>query len=337
MSLSLLAYSSSHSRWWALPLIGLLVGCVPVSTTDNPQATTQTPAEQVSAASQSFGLLLDASVETALGQASAGGSTQIAAPERAPDLQLLPATTTVDLANLTIGNRLVFPSGTASGTITLTLDGAGAASWPLGNVTLYDGSVSVALANIVLSNANGDRLRIPSGTFTYSLTATSTVSDAHNWQVSATASASISPAFSAYLDHQEHSWSLSLAGTRNVQQVITRKKVIAGDGSVSSDTREVQRTISGTTPGGALTSDGNLSTYNYSRWSVTLGNVPVVWSRHAQVTTLTNLLTGTSTTSLAHDATFVSTTIAGHTATIGPFTARQLSGLLGATLDPAWL
>jgi hypothetical protein len=328
---------SRRLHWWAVPLIGLLVGCVPVSTTDSPEATSQTPAEQVSAASQSFGMLLDASVETALGQATVGGSTQIAAPERPPNLQLLPTTTTVNLATLTIGNRLVFPAGTASGTITLTLDGAAAVSWPLGNVTLYDGSVSVALANIILSNANGDRLRIPSGTFTYNLTATSTVTDAHNWQLTANASASINPAFAAYLDHQEHSWSLALSGTRNVQQVITRQKVVAGDGSVNSDTRQVQRTISGTTPGGALTGDGTLSTYNYSRWAVTLGNVPVVWNRHAQVTTLTNLLTGTTTTSLAHDATFVSTTISGRTATIGPFTARQLSGLLGATLDPAWL
>ncbi len=342
MSYSLLSVAgftrrAARSRWWPLSLIGLLVGCLPVGTSDSPNATSQTPAEQVSAASQSFGMLLDASVETALAQTTAGGSTQITAPPRGPDLRLLPTTTTVDLATLAIGDRLVFANGTASGTITITLDGSAAVSWPLGNVTLYDGSVSVALANIVLSNANGDRLRIPSGTFTYSLTATSTVTDAHNWQLTATASASISPAFAAYLDHQKHSWSLTLAGTRNVQQLITRQKVVAGDGHVSSDTREVQRTIFGTSPGGALTSDGTLSAYNYSRWAVTLGNVPVVWSRHAQMTTLTNLLTGTTTTSIAHDATFVSTTLNGRTATIGPFTARQLSSLLGATLDPAWL
>ena len=321
---------------WLLPIVGLLVGCLPMST-DTADESSQQPAEQVSAASQSFGMLLDASVETALAQATAGGSTQIMALNQAPDLRTLPTTTTVDLATLTIGNRLVFPSGTAAGTITLTLDGAAAVSWPAGNVTLYDGSVTVALADIVLSNANGDRLRIPSGTFSYNLVADSTVTDANNWVLTANASASINPAFAAYLDHQGHSWSLTLAGTRNVQQVTTRQRLLASDNSVLSDSRQVVRTISGTTPGSALTTDGTLSAYSYSRWAVTIGNVPVVWSRHAQVTTLTNLLTGTTTTSIGHDATFVSTTLNARTVTIGAFTARQLSSLLGATLDPAWL
>lgn len=322
---------------WLVPLWGLLVGCLPVNTTTESDGTSPQPAEQVSAASQAFGMLLDASVETALAQATAGGSTHIVAPAQAPDLRTLPSTTTVDLATLAIGNRLVFPSGTASGTITLSLNGAAAVSWPTGNVTLYDGSVAVALADIVLSNANGDRLRIPSGTFNYSLVANSTVTDANNWVLTANAGASISPAFSAYLDHQGRSWSLTLAGTRNVQQVTTRQRLLASDISVISDSRQVVRTISGTTPGSALTTDGTLSSYGYSRWAVTLGNVPVVWSRHAQVTTLTDLLTGTTTTTIGHDATFVSTTLNAHTVTIGAFTARQLSSLLGATLDPAWL
>ncbi len=325
------------SPTWLAPLVGLLAGCLPVTTSTNPDETNQQPAEQVAAASQSFGMLLDASVETALAQATAGGSTHITAPAQAPDLRTLPITTTVDLATLTIGNRLVFPNGTASGTITLSLIGTAAVSWPMGNVTLYDGSVAVALANIVLSNANGDRLRIPSGTFTYSLVADSTVTDASNWVLTANASASINPAFAAYLDHQGHSWSLSLAGTRNLQQVTTRQRLVASDNSIVSDSRQVVRTISGTTPGSALTSDGNLSTFSYSRWVVTLGNVPVVWSRHAQVSTLTNLLTDTTTTSVGHDATFVSTTLNARTVTIGAFTARQLSSLLGATLDSTWL
>jgi len=322
--------------WLVIPLAVLVTGCQPPNA-DAVATPGQQTSEQVSAASQAFGMMLDASVETALGQTTAGGSARALAPaSQAPDLRTLPTTATVDLATLTIGNRLVFPSGTASGTITLTLTGAAAVSWPAGTVTLYDGSVSVAVHDIILSNANGDRLRIPTGTFVYDLQAQSTVTDANNWVLTSTASASVSPPLAAFLDRQGHTWSLSLTGSRAVHQVTTRQQILTNS-QITSDTRQVVRTISGVTPGNALTSDAALAAYGYSRWSVTLGDVPVVWCRNAEITTLTNLIDGTTQTTVGHDATFVSTTLSGHTITIGSFTARQLSSLLGATLDPKWL
>ena len=133
---------------WLLALvIGLLLtSCKPLA--EITAASNQQASEQVAAASQSFGMLLDASVESALGQTTAGGSAR-ALVATAPDLRQLSTSTTFDLATLKIGNRLVFPSGTASGTITLTLNGDAAVSWPMGSVTLYDGSVAVAVHDIV--------------------------------------------------------------------------------------------------------------------------------------------------------------------------------------------
>ena len=296
----------------------------------------QQTSEQVAAASQSFGMLLNASVESALGQATAGGSAR-SLDSAAPDMRRVPTITTIELATLTIGSRLVFPSGSASGSVTLTLTGDAAVSWPTGSVTLYDGSISVAVHDIILSNANGDRLRIPSGNFTYDLQAQSTVSDAGNWELTATVNAAVNPPLSAYLDRQGRTWSLALSGARSMHQVTTRHQTRDGSNQILSDTRQVVRTITGSTPGNELTSDATLATLAYARWSVTLGDVPVVWSRNAEITTLTNLIDGSVQTTVGRDATFVSTTIAARTITIGPFSARQLGSLLGATLDPNWL
>lgn len=322
--------------WLFIPVTLFVTGCQP-PTADAVVASSQQATEQVSAASQTFGMLLDVSVEAALGQTTAGGSTRnLTSVAQAPDMRALPTTATVDLATVTVGNRLVFPSGTASGTITLTLIGAAAVSWPAGSVTLYDGSVSVAMNDIILSNANGDRLRIPSGTFSYDLQAQSTVTDANNWVLTSTASAAINPPLTAFLDRQGRTWSLALAGSRTVHQVTTRQQTVSNS-QITSDTRHVVRTISGVTPGNALTSDAAMAAYGYSRWSVTLGDVPVVWSRNAEIITATNLIDGTAQSTVGRDTTFVSTTLSAHTITIGPFSARQLSSLLGATLDPNWL
>lgn len=322
--------------WLIVPVTLVAAGCQP-PTAEGVAAVTQPTSERVAAASQAFGMLLDTSVETALGQTTASGSTRAQSSDSlGPDLRTLPTTATIDLATATIGNRLIFPSGTAAGTITLTLTGAAAVSWPVGSVTLYDGSVTVAMRDIVLSNANGDRLRIPTGTFTYDLQAQSTVTDATNWVLTSTASAAVSPPLAAFLDRQGRTWSLSLAGSRAVRQVTTRQQTIS-DGRITSDTRHVVRTISGTTPGTTLTSDAPLAAYGFSRWSVTLGDVPVVWSRNAETTTMSNFIDGTEQTTVGHDATFVSTTLNARVFTLGPFTARQMGSLLGATLDPNWL
>ena len=321
---------------WLLALVVslFLTSCQPLA--EVTAASNQQASEQVAAASQSFGMLLDASVESALGQTTAGGSAR-AVVATAPDLRQLSTSTTFDLATLKIGNRLVFPSGTASGTITLTLNGDAAMSWPMGSVTLYDGSVAVAVHDIVLSNANGDRLRIPSGSFAYDLQAQSTVSDAGNWELTASVNAAVNPPLAAFLDRQGRTWSLALSGARSMHTVTTRHQVRDASNQITSDTRQVVRTISGATPGNEVTSDATLAALAYARWSVTLGDVPVVWSRNAEITTLTNLIDGSTQTTVGRDATFVSTTIAARTITIGPFTARQLGLLLGATLDPNWL
>ena len=311
-----------------------LTSCKPLA--EVTAAANQQTSEQVAAASQSFGMLLDASVESALGQATAGGSAR-GLMSAAPDLRRVPTSTTFELATLTIGNRLVFPAGSASGSITLTLSGDAAVSWPAGSVTLYDGSVAVALHDIVLSNANGDRLRIPSGTFSYDLQAHSTVSDATNWELTASVNAAVNPPLAAFLDRQGRTWSLAMSGARSMHQVTTRHQTRDGSNQILSDTRQVVRTIAGATPGNEVTTDAALAGYAYARWSVTLGEVPVVWSRNAEITTLTNLIDGTVQTTVGRDATFVATTITSRTITIGPFSARQLGSLLGATLDPNWL
>lgn len=318
--------------WSLLPLV--LVGCLQPTVTD---PTGDTPAQQVAAASQSFGMLLSSSVSAALDQASAGGSNRALTTTTAPDLRVVPTTVLIDLATLTIAGRPAFTPGTASGTVTLTLDGSGVASWPAGTTTLYDGTVSVALNAVVLGNANGDQLRIPTGTFSYALQAQSTVTDATNWTLTSTATASVSPAFTAFLDRQGHTWSLSLSGARTEQQVTTRSRVLAGDGSVTADTRTEVRDIGGIVAGSSLTSDATLAALNYARWTVTIGGVPVTWSRNARVTTTRDLTTNATATTVNRDATFVSTTISDRTTTIGPFSARQLGSLFGATLDPNWL
>ncbi len=332
--------NSVHGHHWSLlPLVPLLLlaGCLQPTATDA-LASGDSPAQQVAAASQSFGMLLNASVDAALEQSTAGGTARGPTPVgQAPDLRVIPGTVVVDLATLSIAGKPVFAVGTASGTITLTLTGAAAASWPAGTSTLYDGSVSVALSDIALGNPNGDRVRISSGTFTYALQAVSTVVDANNWTLTADATAVIDPPMAAVLDRRGRTWSMTLGGSRSVHQVVTRQRMLAPDGSITADTRRDVRTISGATPGGSLTNDLTLAALGYSRWTITLGDVPVTWSRNAQTTTTRDLLSSTSQTVVDRDATFIATTINARTTTIGPFTARQVSSLLGATLDPNWL
>jgi hypothetical protein len=287
--------------------------------------------QQVASASQALGMLVDASIQAVLSDQTASGTTH-AAGDPVPDLRSLErATRTIDLATLSVNGQLVFPAGTASGTITLSTSGAAATSWPTGSAILYTGSVQVALNQILFTNGNGDRLAIPSGTFTHTLDAQAVKTATDNWTVSVDATASMAPALAATLTRGSGSYSLTLGGSRRVRQTITRIK------DATTDTRTDARQVDGSSPGTGLTTDPTLAGLGYTAWTITLNGIPVTWNRNAELTSTIDYSTGTTTVAVSRDASFITTEIGGLTSIVGPFTAIQGSLLLQAQLDPAWL
>lgn len=327
----------------ALVAVAALTGCT--STDGNLADTTDTspPSEQAATASQSLGILMDASTESVLDSTSSGDSTKAATPagaEIAPDLQQIAKSIskTVDLATLKVNNQLVFPTGTASGTITITANGTAADSWPAGTTTLYTGSVTVALTNVVISGSNGDSLTIPSGGFSYDLDASGSKTDSFNWTITTDTTATVSPALSGTAVHNGRSHSVTLSGLRKTHAVITR---VYSTASPVTNTRNVDYTVSGNTAGTALSGNPALQSKQYTSWVVTVDGVRVEFNRNAHLATTwdyTQVGTGTAyTVNDISDTTFISTTTLGITAVLGPYTAAQVASALSARIDAKWL
>ncbi len=317
----------------AIAGILLLSSCQQIAdlTTTNPVDASSVQ-EQAASASQSLGLLQDASSEAALASTTAPPvTTGPGGPvENAPDLTALNGTRVFDLATLSNNGRPLFSSVTTSGTITVTHSGTPVTSSPLGTTTLYTGTVLVALANVVITNANGDALRIPSGTFTYALASSCTTTDATNWVLDLRTSVAVDPPLSATVTHGGRAFNLTLGGNRTLHQVITREY---GPGV---NRRTVLREISGTTDGHPLSTDPVVGGHSYAAWRVAVEGVPVTWNRFASVTTMTDYTepaASSVTVNSTEDRTFV--TVLG--LIVGPKTAGQWSALLGARLQAEFL
>ena len=320
-----------HLGWPALLACCLLhSGCLPVADTTSDQDSPSSLQEQAASASQSLGVLMDAASEASL-TAVALPSIPSGGGEHAPDLTLLNGIRTFDLATLTLNGQPLFSSVTTSGTITVTHVGSAVTSSPVGSTTLYTGTVSVALAGIVITNGgNGDRLSIPSGTFTYALSSSCTTTDVTNWVLDQRTSVTIDPAFDATVSHAGRSYNLRLSGNRALHQVITRE---FGSGV---DRRTVRRDISGSTDGSPLSTDPLSGAHQYASWRVAVEGVPVTWYRFATVTSVadfTQLPGNITTVSSTEDRTFIS--VLG--VVVGPKTAGQWSSLLGARLQAEFL
>ncbi len=309
----------------------LLCGCQQL--VDQPTESTSGSAlqEQAASASQSLGLLLDSATEATLDAIAVPGALT-AGGERAPDLTQLNGTRSYDLATLTNNGQPLFSSVTTAGLITVTHVGTSVTSSPMGSTAMYTGTVSVALSSVVITNGNGDTLRIPTGTFTYALTATCTTSDATNWVFDQRTSVAIDPPFSATVTHGERFYNLTLGGNRTLHQMITRE--YSGGGVVNR--RVVLREISGTSDGHGLSSDPLIGGHLYAGWRVAVQGIPVTWNRFATVTTSTDYTlpqSSMTTVTSREDRTFITVL----SLVEGPKTASEWSALLGARLQAEFL
>lgn len=317
----------------------LLSGC---KTLD--EATSDSPSQQAASASQSLGMLLDASNEAVLSDTSGGDSVKAVSDplaEAAPNFTGRAAgTRVIDLANFSVNAQKIFPAGTASGTLTVTYSGSAASSWPAGTTTLYTGQVTVTAANVLITNGNGDALSIPSGSFGYTLEAVGAKTDTFNWVITTDAAATVTN-LTATLTRGTKTHSLSLAGNRTVHAEIRRTYTTDGAGAVTANTRASSVTISGTVAGSSLATTNPQKNLSFTGWTVTLDGIPVTWNRYAALSTLwdyTKLGTGAAfTVTSTSDATFVSTTINGGKTTVGPLTAAQMAALLRAKIEAQWL
>lgn len=328
------SHSSFRGSRFGLPAaiagILLLGGCqAPVDDGTSAPTDGSSLQQQAAAASQSLGVLQDASTEAALASISApaapGGPV-----ENAPDLTALNGTRVFDLATLRSNGLPLFSSVTTTGTITVTHSGTSVTSSPLGTTVMYSGTVSVALANVVITNGNGDALRIPTGTFTYALASSCTTTDATNWVLDLRTSVAVDPALSATVTHGDRAFNLTLGGNRTLHEVITRE---TGTGV---NRRTVLREISGTSDGHSLSSDPLIGGHAYAAWRVAVGGVPVTWNRFAAVTTVADFTQPAGsvlTVSSTEDRTFI--TVLGIVA--GPKTAGEWGALLGARLQAEFL
>ena len=184
---------SYHPQNVLLSLTGCLTVVLLSSCKNIEDVPSESPSQQAASASQSLGMLLDASNEAVLSDTSGGDSLKTAGDplaEPAPDFSGRAAgTRVIDLANFAVNAQKIFPTGTASGTLTVTYNGTAASSWPAGTTTLYSGQVTVTAASVLITNGNGDALSIPSGSFNYSLEAVGTKTNTLNWVITTNATA----------------------------------------------------------------------------------------------------------------------------------------------------
>jgi len=325
-------------------LAAALAGCNPVTPDD--QQSSDPASEQAASASQSLGMILEASTEAVLGTVSGGDSTRAVGDPTAepmPDLTArATSSTSVFLATATVNGHLLFPSGTATGRIDVDTTGDAAASWPAGTTQLFSGSVTVTFSNVVLTNGNGDSLSIPSGSFSYTLEASGSRTDTYNWVITLDSLATLGTPLNATLVHGGSTHSVTLAGNRQVHEVLTRVRTVdSGTSMVTENTRTMERSVSGTTPGTSLGTSAPYDGVNYTKWAVTIDGATVEWNRNAAITTRWDYLqsepASAFTVTSAHDYTFLATTINGTTSRIGPFTALQMAALLRARIEAAWL
>jgi hypothetical protein len=329
----------------AMAALAALSGCGSDSGSDSSNTNTGTPSEQAAVASQSLGMLVDASTESVLATTSGTDSTKAAVPadaEVAPDLNAVAKGITdkvVDLSTFRINGQLVFPSGT-TGTITINASGTAATSWPAGITTLYTGSVSVALANIYIPGKDGDSLSIPSGTFSHTLDASGSKTDSFNWTITTDTTATVNPTLTGTVVHAGSSHTVTLGGKRITHQLITRTRTLT-DGVVTTNTRNLDRTVSGDVDGMGLSTEPGPQSQKYTSWIVTVDGVKVEWNRYAHLATTwdyNKLGAGNAyTVNDIRDYTFISTTLLGITTHLGAFTAAQWATMLKAKIDAAWL
>lgn len=323
-------------------LAATLIGCKKAETDEEPS---DPLSEQAASASQSLGMILDASTETVLGATSGGDSGRSVAGtgEPMPDLAgRASSSTTVNLATVAVNGHRLFPAGTASGTITVATTGTAATSWPAGTTQLFTGSVTVTLSDVLLTNGNGDSLSIPTGSFSYTLEATGTKADARNWTITLDSLASLTTPLSATLVHGSATRNVTLSGNRQLHQVLTRVRTVDPDTlAVTTDTRTTAHTVSGSVAGSSLGTTTPYSGKNYTSWKVAIGGSTVEWNRNAEVTTRWDYLASDPddafTVTSAHDYTFVTTVIGGTATRLGPYTALQMATLLRAKIEAAWL
>ena len=335
---------SYHPQNVLLSLTGCLTVVLLSSCKNIEDVPSESPSQQAASASQSLGMLLDASNEAVLSDTSGGDSLKTAGDplaEPAPDFSGRAAgTRVIDLANFAVNAQKIFPTGTASGTLTVTYNGTAASSWPAGTTTLYSGQVTVTAASVLITNGNGDALSIPSGSFNYSLEAVGTKTNTLNWVITTNATATVAN-LTATLTRGTKAHTLSLAGNRTVNAEIRRAYTTDGTGAVTANTRAATITISGSVAGSTLTSISPQQDQSYTGWTVTLDGIPVTWNRSATLATLwdyTKLGTGTAfTVTSTRDTTYVSTTINGAKTTVGPLTAAQMAALLRAKIEAQWL
>ncbi len=320
-----------------------LTGC---KTDPTDEESSDPVSEQAASASQSLGMIMEASTEAVLGTVSGDASTRSidrSTAEPMPDLiGRSTSSTVVDLATASVNGHRLFPAGTASGTITVATSGTAASSWPAGTTQLFTGSVSVAFDHVLLTNGNGDSLSIPTGSFSYTLEASGTRTDDYNWTITLDALATLATPLNATLVHGPSTHSVTLAGNRQTHEVLTRVRAVDPDTlAVTENTRTAAHTVSGTVPGSALSGSAPYSGVNYTRWAVTIDGATVEWNRNAAITTKWDYLqsdpASAFTVTSAHDYTFLATTVHGTTSRIGPFTALQMASLLRAQVAAAWL
>ena len=299
-----------------------LTGC---KTDPTDEESSDPVSEQAASASQSLGMIMEASTEAVLGTVSGDASTRSidrSTAEPMPDLiGRSTSSTVVDLATASVNGHRLFPAGTTQ---------------------LFTGSVSVAFDHVLLTNGNGDSLSIPTGSFSYTLEASGTRTDDYNWTITLDALATLATPLNATLVHGPSTHSVTLAGNRQTHEVLTRVRAVDPDTlAVTENTRTAAHTVSGTVPGSALSGSAPYSGVNYTRWAVTIDGATVEWNRNAAITTKWDYLqsdpASAFTVTSAHDYTFLATTVHGTTSRIGPFTALQMASLLRAQVAAAWL
>ena len=320
-----------------------LIGCKKVETEEE---SSDPVSEQAASASQSLGMILDASTETVLGATSGGDSGRsVTDPtdEPMPDLaSRATSSTVVNLQTVAVNGRRLFPADTASGTITVATSGTAATSWPSGTTQLFTGTVTVTFHDVLLTNGNGDSLSIPSGSFSYSLEATGTKTNSRNWTITLDSLAELTTPLSATIFHGSATRNVTLSGNRQLHQVVTRVRTVDPDTlAVTADTRTTEHTVSGSVPGSTLGTTTPYSGKNYTSWKVAIGGSTVEWNRNAKVTTRWDYRESDPddafTVTSAHDYTFVTTTLGGTPTRLGPYTALQMATLLRAKIEAAWL
>jgi hypothetical protein len=259
-------------------------------------------------------------IATATASGTGGATTRSAAPRAVAALDFQAAIDTgytIDLATFTVDGVRVLDN--ASGTLDVDATGTVATSTPGGTVQLVEADITVVFSNVLITNRAGDTLSIPSGSYTYSFSATGSATSVGNWSIGYDATFSI-PAGSPVtgtLTIGGAARSASIHGHRRVHADLTR----VDSGGVN--TLVANLAVRGSQP---MAQD---PTGLYTNWVISSGGRTVTWNRRASLGFLVNYDTNAVTLGEYSDKVFLTAPVNGQNVTVGPFSAAYAAWLLG--------